>query len=144
MEWFEEVPEGTLDILINYDFLMSRTGLYYNIVIQAATWYEKYDVSSTDMHAFVHPFNPAIATPWQSRSDWNSFKSLSKGFSELAKDYLPKPILDVVSTPLAHDSKDEISQAYGKVPDWKYGEHEIEPGKNFPHLKVVERDYTKI
>ena len=144
IEWIEEVPEGKLDLLINYDFRMSGTGLYSDIVLPAATWYEKYDLSSTDMHPFVHPFNPAIATPWQSRSDWNSFKSLSKRFSELAKDYLPKPILDVVSTPLAHDSKDEISQAYGKVPDWKYGEHEIEPGKNFPHLKVVERDYTKI
>src|SRR5699024_9202789 len=43
------------------------------------------------------------------------------------------------------DSKDEIAQAYGKIPDWKYDD-EIEPmpGVNFPKIHVVERDYPKI
>lgn len=144
IQWIEDVPEGKLDLLINYDFRMSGTGLYSDIVLPAATWYEKHDLSSTDMHPFVHPFNPAIATPWQSRSDWNSFKSLSKTFSKMAEKYLPDPIKDVVAKPLAHDTKDEIAQAYGKVPDWKDGDYEIEPGKNFPHLEIVERDYPKV
>src|SRR5699024_3476241 len=57
IKWIEEVPEGKLDLLINYDFRMSGTGLYSDIVLPAATWYEKHDLSSTDMHPFVHPFN---------------------------------------------------------------------------------------
>ncbi|OZU90174.1 nitrate reductase subunit alpha [Virgibacillus indicus] len=144
IKWIEEVPEGKLDLLINYDFRMSGTGLYSDIVLPAATWYEKHDLSSTDMHPFVHPFNPAISTPWESRSDWNAFKSLAKKFSEMAETYFPEPVKDVITSPLLHDSKDEIQQAYGTIPDWKYGKFEPVPGVNFPKIQVVERDFPKV
>ena len=57
----EEAPEGKLDLLISADFRMTSTTLLSDIVFPAATWYEKYDLSSTDMHPFVHAFTPAIA-----------------------------------------------------------------------------------
>ncbi len=135
---------GKLDLLINMDFRMSGTGLYSDIVLPAATWYEKYDISSTDMHPFIHPFNPAITPPWESRSDWDTFKKLAKRFSEMAQTYFPEPVKDVVTTPLLHDTPSEISQAFGKIPDWKHGEFEPKPGENFPAIFVVERDYTKV
>ncbi len=53
------------DLLINLDFRMAGTALYSDIVLPASTWYEKHDLSSTDMHPFVHPFNPAIGSPWK-------------------------------------------------------------------------------
>jgi hypothetical protein len=34
-----------------------------------------------------------------------NYKTLSKAISEMAKDYLPGTFKDVVTTPLAHDSK---------------------------------------
>src|SRR5690625_1813267 len=145
IKWIEDVPEGKLDLLINYDFRMSGTGLYSDIVLPAATWYEKHDLSSTDMHPFVHPFNPAITPPWESRSDWDAFKLLAKKFSEMSEHYFSEPVQDVVATALQHDSKDEIAQAYGKVPDWKYDDSiEPTPGVNFPRIQVVERDYSKV
>lgn len=144
IKWIEDIPEGKLDLLINYDFRMSGTGLYSDIVLPAATWYEKYDLSSTDMHPFVHPFNPAITPPWESKTDWDSFGSLAKKFSEMAKDYFSEPVKDVVASPLLHDSKDEIAQSYGTVPDWKKENTDPIPGVNFPRIQVVERDYTKI
>ena len=76
IHWSEDSPEGKLDLLINIDFRVAGTGLYSDLVLPAATWYEKYDISSTDMHPFVHPFNPAIAPPWEARSDWDFFKKL--------------------------------------------------------------------
>ncbi|WP_163969798.1 nitrate reductase subunit alpha [Oceanobacillus halotolerans] len=144
IKWIEDVPKGKLDLLINYDFRMSGTGLYSDVVLPAATWYEKYDISSTDMHPFIHPFNPAIAAPWEAKSDWNAFKALAKKFSEMAETHLPGVVKDVVAGPLLHDSKDEIAQAYGTVPDWKYGDFEPKPGVNFPRIQVVEREYPKV
>jgi len=144
IKWIEDIPEGKLDLLINYDFRMSGTGLYSDIVLPAATWYEKHDLSSTDMHPFVHPFNPAITPPWEAKSDWDSFKALAKKFSEMAETYFNEPVNDVVATPLLHDSKDEISQSYGTVPDWKNSGNDPIPGVNFPRITVVERDYTKV
>jgi nitrate reductase / nitrite oxidoreductase, alpha subunit len=144
INWQNEMPEGKLDLLINIDFRMNGTGLYSDIVLPAATWYEKYDLSSTDMHPFVHPFNPAIAPPWEARSDWDFFRDLAKTFSELTKKYFSKPIKDIVATPLLHDTRDEITQPFGEIDDWKNGKSDPTPGVNFPRLHVVERDYTSV
>ncbi|MFG6113875.1 nitrate reductase subunit alpha [Halobacillus sp. MO56] len=141
-----EIPSATgkLDLLVNLDFRMSGTGLYSDIVLPAATWYEKHDLSSTDMHPFVHPFNPAITPPWESRSDWDIFKKLAKRFSNLAAQHLPEKVYDTVATPLLHDSTDEIAQTFGHVPDWKAEDSKPVPGVNFPKIQVVEREYSKV
>src|SRR5699024_500583 len=67
-------PTGKADLLVSVDFRMTSSGLFSDIVLPTATWYEKFDISSTDMHPFVHPFNAAISPPWQAKSDWNTFR----------------------------------------------------------------------
>lgn len=143
IKWREETT-GKLDLVVSLDFRMTATPLYSDIVLPAATWYEKHDLSSTDMHPYVHPFNPAIDPLWESRSDWDIYKTLAKAFSEMAKDYLPGTFKDVVITPLSHDTKQEISTPYGVVKDWSKGEIEAVPGRTMPNFAIVERDYTKI
>src|SRR5699024_235425 len=75
IKWIEEVMEVKNDCLINYDFQMSGTSLYLDIVLPEATWYEKYYLSSTNMHLFVHTFKPGITPPWQAKSYWYAFKA---------------------------------------------------------------------
>ncbi len=144
VKWRDKAPEGKLDLLVSLDFRMAGTALYSDIVLPAATWYEKHDLSSTDMHPFVHPFNPAINPPWEARSDWDIFKGLAKAFSQMAKEHLPQPQKDIVASPLLHDSPDELAQPFGKVRDWRKGEVEPIPGKTMPRLFIVERNYTQI
>ncbi len=136
-------PEGKTDLFVSMDFRMTSTGLFSDIVLPAATWYEKFDLSSTDMHPFVHPFNPAIEPPWQSKSDWNAFREIAKYFSKMAEKHLPV-CEDVVMTPLGHDSPDEIAQVNGKIKDWRTGEVPAIPGKTMPHFQFVERDYPNV
>ncbi|MBC1793737.1 nitrate reductase subunit alpha [Listeria booriae] len=142
--WRDEEVEGKLDMMVTLDFRMTATPIYSDVVLPAATWYEKTDISSTDMHPFVHPFNPAISPLWESKSDWNIFKDLSQTFSDMAKIHLHEVQRDVVMLPLNHDSQMEISQSYGEIKDWKKGEVEAIPGKTMPHFQFVERDYTQI
>lgn len=144
IKWRDKSPEGKLDLLVNLDFRMSGTSLYSDIVLPAATWYEKHDLSSTDMHPFVHPFNPAIDEPWEARSDWDIFQSLAGTVSTMAAELELKPFKEVVAVPLQHDTPGEMSQPLGKVKDWSKGECEPVPGKTMPQIHVVERDYTKI
>lgn len=139
----EDAPEGKADLFVSIDFRMTSSGLFSDIVLPTATWYEKYDISSTDMHPFIHPFNAAISPPWQAKSDWDTFREIAKVFSELAKRYLPETE-ELLMRPLGHDSPDEIAQAYGKIKDWRKGEVEAIPGKTMPHLKVVKRDYSNV
>ncbi|RNF41177.1 nitrate reductase subunit alpha [Planococcus salinus] len=141
--WRDDV-EGKLDLMVALDFRMTSTPLYADIVLPAATWYEKTDLSSTDMHPFVHPFNPAVNPLWESRSDWDIYGKLAEKFSEMARTHLPGVYKDVVTTPLAHDTVSEISQPMGLVKDWTKGEIEAVPGKTMPNISIVERDYTKI
>jgi len=144
IEWQDEAAEGKLDLMVNLDFRMAGTALYSDIVLPAATWYEKSDLSSTDMHPFVHPFNPAVSAQWESRSDWDTFKELARVFSKMAADSFDGPQKEIVATPLLHDSIDELAQPHGIIRDWSKGECEPIPGKTMPHIHVVERDYASV
>ena len=53
--WHDKAPEGKLDLLVTLDFRMSTTCLYSDIVLPTATWYEKNDLNTSDMHPFIHP-----------------------------------------------------------------------------------------
>ncbi|SCU22792.1 nitrate reductase subunit alpha [Mammaliicoccus lentus] len=141
--WREET-NGKLDLLVALDFRMTTTPLYADVVLPAATWYEKHDISSTDMHPFIHPFNPAVDPLWESKSDWDIYKTIAKSVSELAKTHMKGVFKDVVTTPLAHDTQQEIATPLGLVKDWSKGEIEAIPGKTLPGFAVVERDYTQI
>src|SRR5699024_7714060 len=133
VRWREDV-EGKLDLLVALDFRMTTTPIYADIVLPAATWYEKADSSPTEMHSFVHPFNRAVDPLWQARSDWDIYRSIAEDVSELAKTPFPGVYKDLVTSPLAHDSPQEISQPMGEVKDWKKGEIEAIPGKTMPSL----------
>jgi len=141
--WHDEAPEGKLDLLVSADFRMTSTTLLSDVVFPAATWYEKHDLSSTDMHPFVHAFSPAIDPPWEARSDFDMFHAIARRFSALAKTHLGVR-RDIVSVPMQHDTPGETSQPGGVVRDWKRGEVDPIPGKTMPGLTVVERDYTTI
>lgn len=135
-------PEGKMDLVVDLNFRMDTSALYSDIVLPAATWYEKADLNSTDMHTFIHPLSKAVPPCWESKSDWDIFKSLAQKFSELAKTHFPQPVKDVVATPLAHDSPDEMAQP--SIRDWGKGECEPVPGKTMGKLTVVERDYPNL
>ena len=51
-----------------------------HLYCRAATWYEKHDMSSTDMHPYVHAFTPAIDPPWETKSDYDIFGDLRRRF----------------------------------------------------------------
>ncbi|KAG1247788.1 hypothetical protein G6F65_019975 [Rhizopus arrhizus] len=56
----DDAAEGKLDLLTVLDFRMSTTCLYGDIVLPTATWYEKDDLNTSDMHPFIHPLSEAV------------------------------------------------------------------------------------
>jgi len=140
--WHEDAPEGKLDLLVTLDFRMSTTCLYSDIVLPTATWYEKNDLNTSDMHPFIHPLSKAVDPAWEARSDWDIYKGFAKRFSELSDGYLGVE-KDLVAVPILHDTAGEIAQPYD-VKDWKKGECEAIPGKTMPNFVVVERNYSEI
>ncbi|MDN5776366.1 MAG: nitrate reductase subunit alpha [Humibacillus sp.] len=141
--WHDEAPEGKLDLLMSADFRMTSTTLLSDVVFPAATWYEKHDLSSTDMHPFVHAFTPAIDPPWEAKSDFEMFHLLAERFSSMAKTHLGVR-KDLVSVPMQHDTPGETANPGGRVVDWRDTGQPGTPGKTMPVFQVVERDYTAI
>jgi len=140
--WHDKAPEGKLDLLVTLDFRMSTTAVYSDIVLPTATWYEKNDLNTSDMHPFIHPLGAAVDPAWESKSDWEIFKAIAKTFSKVAPEVLGVE-QDVVLTPIQHDSPGELAQALG-VKDWYLGECDPIPGKTMPQISVVTRDYPAL
>jgi nitrate reductase alpha subunit len=140
--WHEQAPEGKLDLLVTLDFRMSTTCLYSDIVLPTASWYEKNDLNTSDMHPFIHPLSAAVDPVWQSRSDWEIYKGFAKAFSEVCVGHLGVQ-KEVVLTPLMHDTPAELAQPFG-VAEWKKGQCELVPGRTAPQVTVVERNYPDV
>ena len=140
--WHTKAPEGKLDLLVTLDFRMSTTCLYSDIVLPTATWYEKNDLNTSDMHPFIHPLSTAVDPVWQSKSDWEIYKGFAKRFSEMCDGHLGVE-KEMVLTPVMHDTPGELAQPFD-VKDWKRGECELIPGKTAPQMQVVERDYPNV
>ncbi|EKC4277519.1 nitrate reductase subunit alpha [Escherichia coli] len=139
VEWQTAAIEGKLDLLVTLDFRMSSTCLFSDIVLPTATWYEKDDMNTSDMHPFIHPLSAAVDPAWESRSDWEIYKGIAKAFSQVCVGHLGKET-DVVLQPLLHDSPAELSQPC-EVLDWRKGECDLILGKTAPNIVAVERDY---
>ena len=142
VKWHDVAPVGKMDLVIDLNFRMDSSALYSDIVLPAASWYEKADLNSTDMHSFIHPLSKAVSPVWESKTDWDIFRSIAKSTSELAEIHLSEPQKDIVTAPLAHDTADEITQP--EIKDWYLGECEAIPGKTMHKIAVVDRDYTKL
>lgn len=132
---------GKVDLVVTLDFRMSTTCVYSDIVLPTATWYEKDDLNTSDMHPFIHPLTSATDPAWESKTDWNIYKGIAKKFSELSEGHLGKEV-DVVTLPMQHDSPGELAQPFGGG-DWKSNNETPVPGINCPAIIPVERDYAQ-
>lgn len=140
--WHEQAPQGKLDLLVTLDFRMSTTCVYSDVVLPTATWYEKSDLNTSDMHPFIHPLSAAVDPVWESRSDWEIYKGIARAFSDIARTELPA-VKDLVLTPLQHDSPAELGDPFG-VQDWKRDGGPMIPGKTMPLFNIVERNYPAL
>lgn len=138
----ESAPSGKMDLVVDINFRMDTSALYSDIVLPTASWYEKADLNSTDLHSFIHPLSEAVPPVWESKTDWQIFQVIAKKVSEMANTHIPGPVTDLVNLPLSHDSVDEITQP--RLLDWSKGECEPVPGKTMHKIKLVERDYRLI
>lgn len=140
--WHERAPQGKLDLVVDLNFRMDTSALYSDIVLPACTWYEKNDLNTTDLHSYIHPLGAAVPPCWESKPDWDIFRTLAKKVADLSRPHFPEPFRDIVTTPLLHDTPDELAQP--EVKKWFEGQCELIPGKTMPHISVVERDYSTL
>ncbi|MCU4716956.1 nitrate reductase subunit alpha [Halapricum hydrolyticum] len=81
----EEVLWPKLDLVVDINFRLDSTALYADIVLPAASHYEKTDLNMTDMHTYVHPFTPAVEPLGEAKTDWQIFRELAAKIQEIAE-----------------------------------------------------------
>jgi len=140
--WRAEAPRGKFDLIVDINFRMDTSALYSDVVLPAASWYEKDDLSSTDLHSYIHPLQKAVPPCWESKSDWQIFRELARHTQEIAVRWMPEPYDDLVLTPLMHDTPAEIAQP--SVRDWAKGECDPVPGRTMPNVAIVQRDWANL
>ena len=104
VEWREAATQGKMDLVVDLNFRMDTSALYSDVILPSASWYEKNDLNTTDLHSYFHPLGAAVPPCWESRSDWDIFRALAEKTSELARTHFPEPFRDLVATPLLHDT----------------------------------------
>jgi complex iron-sulfur molybdoenzyme family reductase subunit alpha len=66
-----------LDLIVSINQRMDTTSLYADVILPAASMFEKWDISTTDLHTYVHPFTPVLPTQFDSKTDWQIFRELA-------------------------------------------------------------------
>ena len=62
-----------MDLVVDLNFRMDTSALYSDVVLPSASWYEKNDLNTTDLHSYLHPLGAAVPPCWESRTDWDIF-----------------------------------------------------------------------
>ncbi len=73
-----------LDLIVDVNFRMDTSALYSDYVLPAATFYEKFDLNTSDLHTYIHPFTPAVDPMFESKSDWQTFRALAERLEQRA------------------------------------------------------------
>ncbi len=66
-----------LDLIVDLNFRMDTTALYADVVLPAASWFEMWNINTTDLHSYVIPMTPVIPPQFDSRTDWQIWQSLA-------------------------------------------------------------------
>jgi complex iron-sulfur molybdoenzyme family reductase subunit alpha len=74
-----------LDLIVDINYRMDTTALYSDVVLPAASYYEKVDLNSTDCHSYMHTFGKVLDPLFESKTDWDIFRALVEKISEVAR-----------------------------------------------------------
>ncbi|MBF0316051.1 MAG: molybdopterin-dependent oxidoreductase [Oligoflexia bacterium] len=96
----EKARSGDLEFIITTDIQMTTSCNWSDVVLPAASFYEKYDITATPAHPYVQLQQRTIKPLFESRSEFWIMRELAKRLSpEFEKDYYPE--LDEDSAALA-------------------------------------------
>ncbi len=71
-----------LDLIVDIDFRMCTSGLYADVILPAASMFEKWDLSTTDLYTYITPFTPIIPPQLDSKTDWQIWKELARALAD--------------------------------------------------------------
>ena len=82
LDWFKD--ENKLELVINFDYRMSTTSLYSDVVLPTASWYEKYDIETTPLHPYFQLQQACIKPMYESKTDFDTMRMIAQRIQQKA------------------------------------------------------------
>ena len=73
-----------IGLVVDINVRMDTSATFADVVLPAASMFEKYDLNTTDLHTFAIPFTPVIDPQFECRTDWQIWRSLALAIQERA------------------------------------------------------------
>ena len=122
---------------------MSTTCVYSDIVLPTATWYEKNDLNTSDMHPFIHPLTRGGGPGLGSAHGLGHLQGHRRGVLRgRARGAGSRDRRRADADAARHAPANSRSPT--TCSDWKRGETDPMPGRTMPSVTVVERDYPNL
>jgi len=74
----DRCASGDIELVVTFDFQMTTSCQWSDVVFPAASWYENYDLTATILHPYLQLQQPAIAPLFDSRSALELARDLAK------------------------------------------------------------------
>ncbi len=98
---FERMERET-ELVVVMEFAMTPTAEYADVLLPAATWYEKMDLIATPLHPFLQLMQPAVEPQFESRTEMWIYRELAKRLDPaLAAQYYDTDEEEIISNILA-------------------------------------------
>jgi complex iron-sulfur molybdoenzyme family reductase subunit alpha len=125
LEWFRD--EQKMEFVVTLDFRMCTTALYSDVVLPAASWYEKLDLTSTPMHPYFQIQQAAIDPVFESKPDFTIMKRIAERIQKKARQMKAQGIWDGTYRVATGDVLWDYTRLYDNFVDKK--------GKENPYFK---------
>ena len=115
--------EGKLDLLLSLDFRMTSSTLLSDVVLPAATWYEKHDLSTPPTCTrSCTPSTPRSTRRGEARTDFDTFHAIARRVLRAGR--APTSACAATSSPCRCSTTPRArpAQPGGVVLDWRAGE----------------------
>ncbi|MDT3697832.1 MAG: molybdopterin-dependent oxidoreductase [Thermincola sp.] len=117
------------ELIVDFNYRMDTTALYSDLVLPAASYFEKFDLNTTDMHEYVHSFNEAIKPLWESKPDFEIWKGLVQRITAKAKSRGMTQLADLYERWAANGDTPE------KVVQWAFDNDPMTKGYTVEQVK---------
>ncbi|MGS0745782.1 molybdopterin-dependent oxidoreductase [Syntrophomonas erecta subsp. sporosyntropha] len=84
LDWFKD--EKKLELVFNLDYRMSTTSLYSDVVLPAASWYEKLDIETTPLHPYFQLQQACVKPVFESKPDFEIFRLIMQRIQKKARE----------------------------------------------------------
>ncbi|MCA1742899.1 MAG: molybdopterin-dependent oxidoreductase, partial [Desulfovibrionales bacterium] len=92
LDWFKD--EEKLEFVTTLDFRMCTSALYSDVVLPAASWYEKLDLTTTPMHPYFQIQQATIDPVFESKDDFTIMRLIAKRIQEKAAELKKQGVWD--------------------------------------------------